>query len=180
VAQVAAQEIKNANVIVFDSKQLSLGTGFLVESAAIALQAGASLRETISMMEDQIQRTRVFAALDTLEYLRRSGRMNGAIAGLGSLLNIKPILKMYNGKPTSERVRTRERANQRILNLFYEHAPYEKVAIVHSNAPQNATLFYNQVLPHLPESNIPIVEITPVIGAHIGPGASGFAVVSKE
>jgi len=180
VAQVAAQETKNVNVVTFDSRQLSLGTGFLVQSAAAASQAGASLQEIIFLLEEQIQRTHVFAALDTLKYLRRSGRMNGAIAGLGSLLQIKPILKMFNGEPTSERVRTRERANQRILNLFREYAPYEKVAIVHSNAPEDASSLYNQVSHLLPENNIPIVEITPVIGAHIGPGASGFAVVSKK
>ena len=64
----------------------------------------------LARIEERIQRTHVFAALDTLEYLRRSGRMNGVVAGLGSLLQIKPILHMHRGKAIAERVRTRTRA----------------------------------------------------------------------
>ena len=99
VAYVAAQDTTSVPVTVFDSRQLSLGTGFLVETAAILAGQGASMDEIIAALNDQIKRTHVFAALDTLKYLRRSGRMNSVIATLGDLLQIKPFLKMYEGNP---------------------------------------------------------------------------------
>ncbi len=67
------------------------------------------MTEILALLEDQIPRTHVAAALDTLEYMRRSGRLNNIMAGLGSLLQLKPLLKMYDGEPTSEQVRTRAR-----------------------------------------------------------------------
>ncbi len=113
-ARLAAQEFKSIPVTVFDSQQLSLGTGFLVETAARLAQAGHSLSEILAALNDQIRRSYVFAALDTLKFLRRSGRLNGVASGLGSLLQLKPIMKMYDGKPDAERVRTRKRAMQRV------------------------------------------------------------------
>ena len=90
------------------------------------------------MLEEQITRTRTFAALDTLEFLRRSGRMNFALAFLGSLLHIKPFLKMYNGNPTAERIRTRGKAMKRLVELLEQAAPLEKVALLHSRAADRA------------------------------------------
>jgi len=81
-ARIAAQETKSIPVTVFDSRQLSLGTGFLVEAAAKLAAQGKTMGEIINALNDQIRRTRVFAALDTLEFLKRSGRMNGVMAGL--------------------------------------------------------------------------------------------------
>ena len=92
----------------FDSQQLSLGTGFLIETAAKMAAAGSSIAEILSALNAQITRSHVFAVLDTLEFLKRSGRMNKYMAGFATLLQIKPILTMYNGKPGSERVRTHE------------------------------------------------------------------------
>lgn len=97
VARSAAQEVKDATVEVFDSRQLSLGTGFLVELAARAAKQGKAMGEIIHSLKDQISRSHVFASLETLEYLRRSGRMNGVVSGIGNLLQIKPILRMYDG-----------------------------------------------------------------------------------
>ncbi|HNZ13150.1 MAG TPA: DegV family protein, partial [Anaerolineaceae bacterium] len=105
VAQVAAQEVTSTRVTVMDSRQLSLGTGFMVELAARLAQAGHSLEQIVSALNEQIKRTYVFAALDTLEFLRRSGRMNRFLANFGTLLQIKPILRMHDGKPETEKVR---------------------------------------------------------------------------
>jgi DegV family protein with EDD domain len=107
VARVAAQETTSTRVTLLDSGQLSLGTGFLVEKAAEMAAAGNSVAEIMPMLEDQARRSYVFAALDTLEYLKRSGRMNKYVAGIATLLKIKPILTMNSGKPGPERVRTR-------------------------------------------------------------------------
>jgi DegV family protein with EDD domain len=132
------------------------------------------------MLEEQIRRTHVFAALDTLEYLKRSGRMNFAISALGTLLQIKPFMKMYNGEPTAERVRTRKAAMKRLVELLKEYGPYEKVALLHSQAALRAKAMLQEVRSLLPAEDIWVEEITPVLGAHIGPGVIGFACISKE
>ena len=179
VARVAAERTTSVPVTVYDSRQLSLGTGFLVERAAIAVSQGKNMDEIIELLEDQTGRTYVFAALETLEFLRRSGRMNGAVAGIGTLLQIKPLLKMHEGEPTSERVRTSNGASKRLLELLEEKKPFERVALVHTHADEKARALLKQVQAKLPE-DIPSVDITPVIGAHIGPGAVSFTVISKK
>lgn len=180
VARLAAKETDAAPVIVLDSRQLSLGTGFLVLTAAKAAAEGRSMDEITPMLEEQALRTHVFAALDTLEFLRRSGRMSRVMAGLGSVLQIKPLLKMYNGNPTAERVRTRKRATERLISLLSDLVPLEQVALVHTHAPDRAKDLQQQVQHLLPEGKVLSVDITPVIGAHIGPGAAGFACVTAH
>ncbi|MBM3128179.1 MAG: DegV family protein [Chloroflexi bacterium] len=178
-AQIGARETQSVPVTVFDSRQLSLGTGFLVETAAKLAAEGRTVGEIIPALNAQIKRSRVFAALDTLEFLKRSGRMNGVIASFGTLLQLKPILTMYDGKPGAERVRTRERATQRLLEMLHEVGALERVAIVHTNAPTRVAELRAHAA-HLLPSEVIATDITPVIGAHIGPGAVGFAVVSKQ
>jgi DegV family protein with EDD domain len=180
VARAAAREFLQVPVTVLDSRQLSLGTGFLVEAAAVAARAGKLMEEILEMLEDQIRRTHVFAALDTLEFLKRSGRMNGIAAQIGTMLQIKPLLKMYDGEPTSERVRTNNGAYNRILELLREKMPLERIALVHTHADQKARELLKEVMDQLPAGEIPSVDITPVIGAHIGPGAVGFTTISAK
>jgi DegV family protein with EDD domain len=180
VARAAAQETSSVPVTVFDSRQLSLGTGFIVEAAAQAAREGRSMPEIIAQLNDLISRTHVFAALDTLEYLQRSGRMNGVVAGLGGLLQLKPVLKMYNGKPDADRVRTRSRAIGHVISLLNSCAPLERVALVHTHAAGRAEEVRQLVKPLLPHGEVWSVDITPVIGAHIGPGAVGFACVTSK
>jgi DegV family protein with EDD domain len=180
IAEQAAKETTAVPVTVFDSRQLSLGTGFEVLTAAQAAAEGRSMQEILSLLEDQIPRTYVFAALDTLEFLRRSGRMNFAISFLGTLLQIKPFMKMYDGNPTAERIRTRNAAVKRLIELLKEMGPLEKVAVVHTAAEDRARILLQQVRHLLPDGDIWIEEITPVIGAHVGPGVLGFACVSQN
>jgi len=179
-ARLAAQEFKSIPVTVFDSRQLSLGTGFLVETAARLAQAGHALEEILAALNDQLRRSYVFAALDTLKFLRRSGRLTGVAAGLGSILQLKPIMKMYDGKPDAERVRTHRRAMQRVIDLLREKGPLERAAIVHTHAPERVAELRQQASQLLPDGEILSMDITPVIGAHIGPGAAGFAVVTAK
>jgi len=179
-ARSGAQETKAVPVTVFDSRQLSLGTGFLVVAAAKAAAEGCSMAEIIASLEALTLRTYVFAALDTLEFLRRSGRMNGTVAGLGNLLQIKPLLKMHDGNPTAERVRTSSRAIKRLISLLIDLAPLEQVAIVHSYAPDKGEHLRQLVQHLLPAGEVPSVNLTPVIGAHIGPGAVGFACITAR
>ena len=181
VARVAAQETTTTQVTVMDSGQLSLGTGFLVEKAAEMAAAGSTVAEIVPVLEDQIKRSFVFAALDTLEYLKRSGRMNKYLAGIAGLLKIKPIMTMNDGKPGSERIRTHEKALKRVVALLAAVGKLERVAMVHTHATQQALGELRVMAAHLlPKGPILTEDITPVIGAHIGPGAMGFAVVAAK
>lgn len=180
IATQAAGEITAIPVTVVDSRQLSLGTGFQVLAAAQAAEAGRTMQEILAMLVEQVSRTRVFAALDTLEFLRRSGRMNFAVSFLGTLLQIKPFLKMVDGNPTAERIRTRQGALKRLVELLHETAPLEKVALLYSGSAERARALLEQVKPLLPEGEIMVEEINPVLGAHIGPGVIGFACISKK
>jgi DegV family protein with EDD domain len=177
-ARVAAQETISVPVTVFDSQQLSLGTGFLVETAAKMAAAGSPVAEILAALNAQIKRSHVFAALDTLEFLKRSGRMNKYLAGLGTWLQIKPIMTMYAGRPGSERVRTRERATRRLLEMLRKVGAAERLAIVHTHAPDRVAELRALAAQFLPADNLLVADITPVIGAHIGPGAFGFAAVA--
>lgn len=178
VAHLAAQETTSTHVTVIDSGQLSLGTGFLVEKAAKMAAAGNSAHEIVTVLQNQMDRSHVFAALDTLEFLKRSGRMNKYAAGIAGLLQIKPILVMHAGTPGSERVRTRDRAYRRVIEMLRALIPFEKVAIVHAHAHQEQIAKIRSLAASLlPDGPILTQDITPVIGAHIGPGAIGFAVV---
>jgi DegV family protein with EDD domain len=180
IARAAAQETTSTHVTVLDSGQLSLGTGFLVETAAKMAAAGNTMNEILSALEDQGKRTHVFAALDTLEYLKRSGRMNKYLAGIASFLQIKPILTMNDGKPGSERVRTRSRAIKRVLEMLTEAGPLERVAMVHTHASNESLAELRASAAHLlPPGSIITEDITPVLGAHIGPNALGFALVQS-
>jgi DegV family protein with EDD domain len=180
VASIAAQETTSTSVTVFDAHQLSLGTGFAVETAAKMAAAGHDVAEILAVLNAQIKRSHVFATLDTLEFLKRSGRMNSFMAGVGSLLQIKPILTMFDGQPGNERVRTRDRAVKRVIEMLRLVGPLERVAILHSHAPERVAELRALAAHLLPAGEILVAEITPVIGAHIGPGAVGFAVLGAQ
>ena len=102
------------------------------------------------------------------------------MASLGSLLQLKPILTMFKGDPGSERVRTTSKAFQRLAAMLEECQPVERFAMLHANAPDAAEKFRTHVADLTPEDHAYSMDITPVIGAHIGPGAVGFALVSKK
>jgi DegV family protein with EDD domain len=177
VAARAAEEFDQ--LAVRDSLQLSTGTGFQVETAARMAQQGKDLDEIIKALDDLAKRTFVAAGLDTLSFLRRSGRMNAFMTGLGSLLQLKPILTMKNGLPGSERVRTASKAKSRLVEMLEEHQPIERFALLHTDASTEADAFRARVSHLIPDGRVYSMDITPVIGAHIGPGAIGYAVVSK-
>jgi len=179
-ARIAAEQFTRIPVTVLDSSQLSLGMGFIVEKAAQMAQAGKRLEEIVASLGEVMKRTYVFASLKTLEYLRRSGRMNSTVAHLGELLQIKPLLHMNQRKPVAHRARTQKRATERLLEWLQEYAPYERLAIVHAGVPEDAKAMLERIRSFLPDGDIPIVQITPVLGAHLGVGALGFACISKE
>jgi len=180
VAQVAARSYQGIPITVVDAQQLSMGVGFVVEAAAQAVAEGLPLPDVLARIDERIQRTHVFAAIDTLEYLKRSGRMNSVVVGLGSLLQLKPILHMHRGKASAERVRTSARAMARLVEILQTVGPVEQAVLLHAHAPERAAQLQAQAQAWLPAGPLPSIEITPVLGAHLGPGAVGLAVVSAQ
>lgn len=179
-ARIAAEQFKSIPVTVLDSSQLSLGLGFIVEHAAQLAGSGKEAQEIVSALNNLMKRTYVFASLKTLKYLRLSGRMNFALATFGELLQLKPLLHMNMGKATAHRTRTQKRATARLLEWLSEYAPYEKLAIVHAGVQEEAEALYQQARSYFPQGEVLITQITPVLGAHLGIGALGFACISKE
>ena len=179
VARVAARE-SPVPVTVLDAGTLTLGVGFLVWSAARAAAEGRSIDEIVALVVEQGTRTHVFAALDTLDFLRRSGRVNALVAAVGGLLDLKPLLLMHQGEATAARVRTRERAIARLIHLLREQHPLERLALVHTHATARAEELRQRVANLIPESGLLCTDITPVFGVHLGPGAIGFACVSAR
>ena len=103
-----------------------------------------------------------------------------AISRLGEILQIKPILKMFDGNPAAERVRTRKGAIKRLVELVHEAAPFEQIAILHARASDRARELLEAIRPLLPDGKVILEEITPALGAHIGPGVVGFACISMR
>jgi DegV family protein with EDD domain len=180
VSRSAAAETTSVPVTVFDSRQLSLGTGFLVQSAAELAKAGHTVKEILEHLEDQLKRTYVSAALDTLKFLRKSGRMNRVVSTIGELLDIKPILKMYEGISGIEKVRTQKKAIQRLVEMLKSHGPFEKIALLYSGSVENVNTLMAEIRDMLSDVTPWVEVLNPILGAHLGPGVYGFACVSKK
>lgn len=180
VARSAAAETTSVPVTVLDSGQLSLGTGFMVQTAAELARAGRSVKEILIHLEDQLKRTYVSAALDTLKYLRKSGRMNHVVSTIGELLDLKPILKMYKGVSGIEKVRTQKKAIKRLSEMLREHGPFEKIALLYSGSVQNVNALMDEIRDLLSDVSPWVEVLNPILGAHLGPGVFGFACVSKK
>jgi DegV family protein with EDD domain len=181
VAHAAAQATAAARVTVFDSKQLTLGTGFLALAAARAAAVGRSMAEVVDMLKEMVQRVYSFAALDTLEYLRRGGRLTRIQSGIGAVLRVKPLLMMYDGEMTMEKVRTRRRAIERMIELVHELGPLEQLALVHAHALDRAEMLRQKARHLIPAGLDPFCEeVTSVIGAHVGPGSVGLVCVKAH
>jgi len=180
VARLAAQAFNPVPIIVVDGGQLSLGTGVLVLEAAQAAARGCDASEITTIVKEKATRTYTFAVLDTLEYLRRSGRLSLLTSSLGSLLKIKPMLTMHAGEIGQDKVRTWKGAMDRLLEIAKTLGSLEQLALVHTHAIERVEELRGQISNIFPvEKIILIEEVAPVIGAHIGPGAVGFIGVTK-
>jgi len=179
VAVLAAEAMVNIKVKTFDAGNLSLGTGLVVEVAAKMAQAGKSLEEILAKIKDVAQRTYTFAALDTLKFLQRSCRISRLKAGFGSLLQIKPILRMNGSKISMESSRTSKGAMRHMVDTLRALGPLEEIALVHTNAPDRAEILRSEATSIFGKvTQAYSTDVTPVIGAHIGPGAVGFVVIT--
>jgi DegV family protein with EDD domain len=180
IARQAAGDFAD-RVTCVDSTSLSLGLGFQVLAAAEAAELG--LRAALDAIKSTHRRLRVFAALDTLEYLKRSGRVPATVAMLGGLLRIKPLIELNNAEVKAVgAVRTTRQANERMSKFLLEGGTLERLAILHTGAEPRAREFLNELMQKASQSvprDILMVNVTTVIGTHIGPNGMGFAAVRK-
>jgi len=180
-ARLASEEWDKVPVTVFDSGNLTLGTGLQVLAAARAAAQGRTMGEIVALLKDLASRTYCFAALDTVEFLRRSGRLTRFQSSLASALRIKPLLKMNNGEFEMERVRTRKAALARVVELLRGLGSLEELALVHTHAPEEAEALGCEAGSLAPGGGFSLsAEVTPVIGTHIGPGAVGFVAIKAR
>jgi DegV family protein with EDD domain len=179
VAAVAAERLPELQIAVIDSEQVTMGYGWMAVAAAEAAQNGSSWEKTIALVESMKDRSHVLAALDTLEYLHRGGRVSWARAALGTLLRIKPLIAVRRGEVRLvERVRTWRRAEGRLLRHVEMIGKLERAVVLHANAPERAKLIAQGLRTMLPDWEPLTCPAGVTIASHAGPGAVGIACVA--
>jgi DegV family protein with EDD domain len=181
-ARLAASETASAGLTidVVDSRSLGMGMGFGVITAARLAAAGGSSAELVWAAAHRSLNTSIYMYVDTLEYLRKGGRIGAAQAWLGSALTIKPVLYLVDGRlEPLERVRTTARAITRLVEVAAEDArdTEVQVAVHHLAAPERAAEVARRLSEMLPSiGEVLVSEVGAVVGAHVGPGAVGVVV----
>jgi DegV family protein with EDD domain len=171
----------NTHVTVVDSGWAVMAQGFIVIEAAKAAQAGASLQEVLESIEHNSKRVGIKAAFDTLEYLRRGGRIGKAQAFLGSTLKINPIVTLRNGLvEPAERARSRNKAIDLLYNFVAGYKKIEGLAVEAAACPEDADRLVEKLGAIYPKDKIIRSRTTPVIGTHTGPGLLLAAVMGDR
>lgn len=180
-ARLAASEVDPKRVRVVDSRSTAMGLGFSVLTAAAGADAGANLSTVESLATSSAGKTTTVFSVQTLEYLRRGGRIGTAAAVLGTALAIKPLLSVQDGRIGAlEKVRTTTRAMARLLEISLHAAGSGPVSIAvhHLAAPERAEQLATRIREQLPNlAECMVTEVGAVIGAHVGPGALGVVVL---
>lgn len=173
-AQLAARAVDgNTTIEVLDSLNASIGQGNLCVSAARMAAGGADLSSILTLLKDQRRRTRLYGALDTLEFLRKGGRIGGAQAFLGSMLSIKPVITVIDGQvEPATKVRTRSKAINWVLEQSQKQ-PIERLAVLHGDAP-DIDEFVDRVKVLHPKAELIVAQLGAVIGTHTGPRCVGL------
>ena len=177
---LGAEALGADKVTLVDSGQLTLGIGFQVWAAAELAAQDAELGSILNVIERVRRHSRVYAIIDTMEYLRRSGRVNALVASLGGLLRIKPIVSVGDGEVSSiARLRTWKRAEHRLRELTLAQAPLDRLAVLHIANRAGAEKFLDSIRDIAPSDTL-VIETTPTLGTHIGPGSIGVATLNKD
>lgn len=181
-ALVAAQEFQEARVHVIDGAQVSMALGWLVVCAAEMLDGGVPVSQAIHQVRQLRSRTRILGVIDSIDYLRRSGRVGWITMAVASLLNIKPLIAFDHGEARPiGRVRTLRRGLQAIVNQTRDALPLDRLAILHSGvAVASVERLQEAFAVRLPGMDIPVVNVGPAFASHVGPGCAGVAFVMSN
>ena len=182
-AEVGAAMFKDREILIVDSMSASMGEGILSELAVQMAAAGSTAAEIAQVVTRRRADIGVYLALETLEYLKRGGRISGAQAAIGTLLSVKPIIEIKDGKvETAERVRTRGKAREKLVELLTVR-PIERLSILHTTQA-DVEGFAEQLLPKIPggidRSKVTIDLVGPSVGPHLGPGCVGAVALYVE
>ena len=173
-ALTAAESLGHFDVAVIDTRAVTMAEGFLTIAAAEAARDGASVASIVELTAANIGRIGVIGSLDTLEHLKKGGRVGSAQALLGSVLAIKPLLELKDGKVgEAGRQRTRVKAISHLAKAILDGAPYARLAVAHGSAPDLDVLMA-KIDGVECDSPIVVTEIGSVVGTHGGPGIIGI------
>ncbi|MEX0874936.1 MAG: DegV family protein [Actinomycetota bacterium] len=179
-AVVAAKEITSIPVEVVDSLAVSASTGLLALHATDQAAGGASAADIAADVKSRSERVHLYGAIDTLEYLRRGGRIGGAQALLGTMLKVKPVISLDDGvvEPVG-RVRTRAKALEHMVSLVREHKDrIERLVVLSGDAPDTDRLV--ELLADVaPVDPADVWTLGAIVGAHAGPGVIGVAYLTR-
>ena len=180
-AQIARDLLPDREIHVIDSQGASMEQGILARMGVELADAGVPAAEIAERLEARTGDLRVYVALETLEYLKKGGRISGAQAAIGTLLSVKPIIRVANGVVDMvDKVRTRSKARERLIELITER-PIERLAILHTVSP-DVEAFRDEVLsraPGLDAAGVTIGLVGASVGPHLGPGCVGAAVLYR-
>ena len=172
---------RGARIEVIDSQAISLGLTFVTLAAARAAREGGDIEQIRAAVERTVRNIRIYVMVDTLEYLRRGGRIGRARAFLGTMLRVKPLLSLRDGEVhPEERVRTKARAMERLFQIATSFPNVREMAIGYSTNPQDAHDFELRLAAAMPQVNILVTRVGPVIRTHVGPGALAFGLLEGE
>tara|TARA_B100000519_G_scaffold202489_1_gene221024 strand:- start:1174 stop:2010 length:837 start_codon:yes stop_codon:yes gene_type:complete len=173
-AQLAADALVDTiTVKCIDSKSITSGLGTIIRKAASAAKAGKSMDEIVSLVEGLASKTRIFATLDTLENLKKGGRIGGAKAMVGTMLQFKPCLDLSSGEVVEAgRQRTRKKSLMWLKEVLENEGEVTDLCIIHGDAP-DVEEFADLISDLVPQENIRINQLGAVIGTHGGPRVLG-------
>jgi len=180
-AQIARDMLPDREIHIVDSLGASMAEGILAKMGVEMAEADRPAAEIAETLESRAPDILIYVALETLDYLKKGGRISGAQAAIGTLLSVKPIIKVRHGEvTTAERVRTRSKSRERLIELIMEQ-PIERLAILHTtNADVDA--FRDGMLrrlPHLTPEEVSVALVGASVGPHLGPGCVGAVVLYK-
>jgi DegV family protein with EDD domain len=179
-ARLAADSVDTARVRIVDSRTVSIHLGLGALAAARAAKSGAGLDAVQAAATGAISRSQIFVVLETLEFLRRGGRIGKAQALVGSVLSLKPVLTVRDGHVAPlERVRTWRKAMDRMIELIREQGPLEALAVYHVGNEPDAKVMAERLSDLVPVDQIMIGELGSVVTTYAGPGALGAVPVRR-
>jgi DegV family protein with EDD domain len=178
--RLASAGLPPDRVTLVDSQQLSMGMGWQVLIGAEVAEATGDVRQVLDAVRRVRENQRVYCAVATLEFLRRSGRVNALFANLGTLFQIKPMIEVTEGQvlPVA-RIRTFHSALDKLVGMARAEAPLERLAIFHINNEAGAEEVNERLRDIAPPGTL-VGRINPAIGVHLGPGSVGVGTVSKK